>query len=144
MSEKKYKTKPIDYTGCHPVIADHLKRGLAIECRVKREFHEWEEDAEYINAFLAYHHGESYQSDKDFSDYFMAEPIEIKTVLRKKKASEIVKWMEDRGYEFDGKFWVGSDCNARIYSSNIFSNYGKVISAPRHWEPAEWYEEAEE
>ena len=29
---KKYNTKPIDFTGCHPVIAEHLKRGEAIEC----------------------------------------------------------------------------------------------------------------
>lgn len=30
----KYNTRPIDYTGCHPVIAEHLKRGEAIECTV--------------------------------------------------------------------------------------------------------------
>ena len=32
---KKYTTKPIDFTGCHPVIAEHLKRGEAIECKVR-------------------------------------------------------------------------------------------------------------
>ena len=31
---KKYTTKPIDFTGCHPVIAEHLKRGEEIECEV--------------------------------------------------------------------------------------------------------------
>lgn len=31
---KKYNTKPINFTGCHPVIAEHLKRGEAIECKV--------------------------------------------------------------------------------------------------------------
>ena len=31
---KKYNTKPIDYAGCHPVIAKHLKRGEAIVCKV--------------------------------------------------------------------------------------------------------------
>ena len=31
---KKYTTKPIDYTGGHPVIEEHLKRGEAIECWV--------------------------------------------------------------------------------------------------------------
>ena len=31
---KKYTTKPIDFTGCHPVIAEHLKRGEVIKCRV--------------------------------------------------------------------------------------------------------------
>ena len=31
---KKYNTRPIDYTGCHPAIAEALKRGEAIECIV--------------------------------------------------------------------------------------------------------------
>ena len=31
---KKYHTRPVDFTGCHPVIAEHLKRGEAIECWV--------------------------------------------------------------------------------------------------------------
>ena len=31
---KKYNTRPIDFTGCHPVIAEALKRGEAIECWV--------------------------------------------------------------------------------------------------------------
>ena len=31
---KKYNTKPVDYTGCHPVIAEALKRGEMIECWV--------------------------------------------------------------------------------------------------------------
>ena len=31
---KKYTTKPIDFTGCHPVIAEALKRSEAIECLV--------------------------------------------------------------------------------------------------------------
>ena len=31
---KKYTTKPIDLTGCHPVIAEHLKRGEVIKCLV--------------------------------------------------------------------------------------------------------------
>ena len=30
---KKYNTRPIDFTGCHPVIAEALKRGEEIECR---------------------------------------------------------------------------------------------------------------
>lgn len=30
----KYNTRPIDFTGCHPVIAEALKRGEDIECRV--------------------------------------------------------------------------------------------------------------
>ena len=33
----KYNTKPIDFTGCHPVIAEALKRGEAIECKVRED-----------------------------------------------------------------------------------------------------------
>ena len=29
---KKYNTRPIDFTGCHPVIAEHLKRSEEIMC----------------------------------------------------------------------------------------------------------------
>ena len=29
---KKYNTRPIDFTGCHPVIAEHLKRSEEIRC----------------------------------------------------------------------------------------------------------------
>ena len=32
---KQYNTRPIDYTGCHPVVAEHLKRGEEIECAVR-------------------------------------------------------------------------------------------------------------
>ena len=34
----KYTTRTIDYTGCHPVIAEHLKRGEEIECWVSDSF----------------------------------------------------------------------------------------------------------
>lgn len=34
----KYNTRPIDYTGCHPVIAEHLKLGEEIKCWV------WDKD----------------------------------------------------------------------------------------------------
>ena len=31
---KKYNTKPIDFTGCHPMIAEHLRLGEVIWCAV--------------------------------------------------------------------------------------------------------------
>ena len=39
---KKYTTKPIDFTGCHPVIAEALKRGEAIECKVWDDYRDHE------------------------------------------------------------------------------------------------------
>lgn len=72
---KKYNTRPIDFTGCHPVIAEALKRGEAIECLV------W--DVDRVNTqrtdFII-----SYMSTRDFqyrtaeSFYKNAEPIPIK------------------------------------------------------------------
>ena len=39
VSMKKYNTRPIDFTGCHPVIAEALKRGEEIRCWV------WDQDS---------------------------------------------------------------------------------------------------
>ena len=36
---KKYNTRPINLDGCHPVIAEHLKRGEEIRCWV------WDQDS---------------------------------------------------------------------------------------------------
>ena len=36
----KYNTRPIDYTGCHPVIAEALRRHEDIKCRV------WDSDCD--------------------------------------------------------------------------------------------------
>lgn len=44
----KYNTRPINFDGCHPVIAEHLKRGEIVKCKVwdfsrdkGREVEEW-------------------------------------------------------------------------------------------------------
>ena len=71
---KKYNTRPIDFTGCHPVIAEHLKRGEAIECRV------WDSDfnkEQEIEAWVCQYRGNSnlpYRSDAD-EPWKYAEPI---------------------------------------------------------------------
>lgn len=140
MSKKKYKTKPIDYTGCNPVIVDHLKRGLAVECWC------WDEvfDKGCKDLVLCIDTNKTYKYRAVNENYSNAEPIEIKTVLRKKKASEIVKWLEDKGYEFDGELWVSKSFVAQIYNSNIFLDCGKQVMKPMSWAPSEWYEEVEE
>ena len=71
----KYKTKPIDYTGCHPVIAIHLKRGEAILCRV------WDDCYKDAKEMYIYRFDRNaqfpYDSDGDCGLH--AEPVEIKT-----------------------------------------------------------------
>ena len=75
---KKYNTKPIDFTGCHPVIAEALKRGEAIECRV------WDTPSMGIGVGIVVGYSASnahpYRCDNIGSSiYRHAEPIPIKT-----------------------------------------------------------------
>ena len=48
---KKYKTKPINYTGCHPVIAKALKRNEAIECKVWDGGRKHDEEKRYVTGY---------------------------------------------------------------------------------------------
>lgn len=89
----KYKTKKINFDNCHPVIAEHLKRGEAILCKA------WG-DGRTGNEFKVWVDGFRQKSTRPYRtncfSYLNAEPIEIKQ--RVKKASKIVKWLEDNGY----------------------------------------------
>ena len=74
----KYNTKPIDFTGCHPVIAEHLKRGEAIECKMW-DNKKCESRVGVVVGFSA-SHGRPYRCDnRGISLYSHAEPIPIKT-----------------------------------------------------------------
>lgn len=86
---KKYSTRPIDYTGCHPVIAEHLKKGLAIECSVD------EGNKALVDSYAA-NYKMYYAGDYSYSE---AVPLEHNpTTTYVKKASEIIKWLEENGY----------------------------------------------
>ena len=71
---KKYNTRPIDFTGCHPVIAEHLKRGEAIECLV------WDrEEGLTIKAWVYGYAPDAVYKYKTKEDKFRyAEPIPLK------------------------------------------------------------------
>lgn len=75
---KKYNTRPIDFTGCHPVIAEALKQGENIECWV------WDSGRDrgckteaWICRYLR-NSGHPYRSSSD-TPWKNAEPIPIKT-----------------------------------------------------------------
>lgn len=109
----KYKTKPIDYTNCHPVIAEHLKRGEAIECRV------WSTDRATARTQMI----QDYVADRQFpyisaegqTSWAHAEPIPIKQKFR--KASEIIKWLEDKGWEYNstGERYHYGNVSVRVF-----------------------------
>lgn len=70
---KKYNTRPIDFTGCHPVIAEALKRGEAIVCKVWDDGHPREE----VRYVVSYWH-KTYISE-GIVEWDHAEPIPTKT-----------------------------------------------------------------
>ena len=74
---KKYHTKPIDFTGCHPVIAEHLKRGEAIECRVWGDL-SGESQTGYVIGFSASNLHRYRCDNEGVSVHRHAEPIPIK------------------------------------------------------------------
>ena len=82
---KKYNTKPIDFTGCHPVIAEALKRGEAIECRV------WDNKGDVKReVWICRYKGGSdlpYRSDSD-TPWRYAEPIarKVKRIMPPERA----------------------------------------------------------
>ena len=93
---KKYTTKPIDFTGCHPVIAEHLKRGEAIECFV------WDEEGESKVKDWVYGYAPDtiYNYKTKADKYACAEPIQSKgrRIMPPERAIPV---LIANGYEFD-------------------------------------------
>ena len=132
---KKYNTRPIDFTGCHPVIAEHLKRSEEIRCWA------WDQDcAEKPNSchevwIVRYwqHADYPYRTATD-SFFRYAEPVSIKVkrimpperaipvliaegcrydsrgALRGEKYSIVPKMFEEMGKPLDDNAWEWPDC----------------------------------
>ena len=123
---KKYTTKPIDFTGCHPVIAEHLKRGEAIECRV------W--DITGMGGRVGIVVGYSASSTHPYrcgntrsSIYRHAEPIPIK-VKRIMPPERAIPVLIAEGWEFnDSGDLVGC---AAVVRTLMFKMMGKPLSDP--------------
>ena len=93
---KKYNTKPIDFTGCHPVIAEHLKRGEMIECRV------WSDKEYHKNKFVfRYRAGLTcpYETDDWFYEHAEPIPIKVKRIMPPERAIPV---LIAEGFEFTG------------------------------------------
>ena len=97
----KYTTEPIDYTGCHPVIAEHLKRGESILCNVwgygARE--EWSNKPEKVISFKA---GRQYPyvTVEGGGAWLNAEPITVKRKVLMPAEKAVVKLIEN-GWKID-------------------------------------------
>ena len=95
---KKYTTKPIDFTGCHPVIAEHLKRGEAIKCKVWDDYR----DHEVVWVYL-YEMGAKYPyRNITGTGWKDAEPIPIKT-KRIMPPERAIPTLIAEGWRFDNR-----------------------------------------
>ena len=125
---KKYNTKPVDYTGCHPAIAEALKRGEGIECRV------WDNIS--INKKIGFVVGYSvsnafpYQCDNvGGSICCYAEPIPIKT-RRIMPPERAIPVLIAEGWAFDDEGdLVGYGNN--VVRTAMFKLMGKPLSDPK-------------
>ena len=79
---KRYTIKQIDFTGCHPVIAEALKRGKTIECKVW-DNKKCESRVGFVVGFSA-GNGRPYRCDnRGLSIYRHAEPIPVKDKIKR-------------------------------------------------------------
>ncbi len=103
----KYTTEPIDYTGCHPVIAEHLKRGEAILCRVRdsKDF-DWSKDLFMVNTCTTDIGGRFYylgffQKTRGRCSFAHAEPVPVKRKVLMSAEKAVVKLIEN-GWKLSG------------------------------------------
>ena len=126
---KKYNTKPIDFTGCHPVIAEHLKRGEVIECRV------WDNKGDVKKKVWIYQYNDHsdfpYRSETD-TPWKYAEPIPIKA-KRIMPPERAIPVLIAKGWVFstDGRL-VGPE---QTIIQAMFHCMGKPVDDPSvsHW-----------
>lgn len=94
----KYTTEKIDYTGCHPVIAEHLKRGESILCRVRDAYStEWQHSfmVSGYRKYSAYHYSGWYIKGEGKKSYTFAEPIPTKRKVLMSAEKAVVKLIEN-------------------------------------------------
>ena len=117
---KKYNTRPIDFTGCHPVIAEAMKRGEAIKCRVWDDGHPGEE----VRYVVSYWH-KIYVSE-GIVEWDHAEPIPRKDRRIMPPERAIPKLIED-GYGFgDEGHLVGP---GPTVIPSMFAHFGKLLTS---------------
>ena len=118
---KKYTTKPIDLTGCHPVIAEALKRGEAIKCKVWNDGHPREE-----TRYVAGYWPKTYISEGVVA-WDRAEPIPRKTrrIMPPERAIQVLiaeGWRFDSSGQMDGP--------AQTILPTMFCRMGRPLDDP--------------
>ena len=119
---KKYNTKPIDFTGCHPVIAEALKRGETIKCKVWDEGHPGEE-VRYVVSYWS----KIYISE-GIVEWDRAEPIPRKT-RRIMPPERAIPVLIAEGWKFDDSGDLVGYGNSVL--TIMFKLMGKPLSDPK-------------
>lgn len=140
---KKYNTRLINFDGCHPVIAEALKRCEIIKCRVWDS--DWVRDGE-IEAWICRYDGNSSLPYRPASNtpWKHAEPIPLKTrrIMPPERAIPI---LIAEGWRFNE--YGNLVCPGEEISVSAFRYFGKPCDTPgaaaRFW-PACIIEEVED
>ena len=125
---KKYNTRPIDYTGCHPVIAEALKRGEEIECEV------WDDEdsghdkrRRYITGYIP---GAYIIPSGVFWSYAEPIPIKVKRIMPPERAIPV---LIAEGWEYNKE---GALVGEPSIVSSMFKEMGGPIDNSRAvWPP---------
>ena len=124
---KKYNTRPIDFTGCHPVIAEHLKRGKAIKCIVWDNLRK-EKGSGFV---VGYYPGQQYPyrcDNNGVSVWSHAEPI-LRKVRRIMPPERAIPTLIAEGWRFDDSSdMIGP---GKSVVTNMFKLMGKPLSAQK-------------
>ena len=120
----KYNTRPIDYTGCHPVIAEHLKRGEAIECKVWNDL-SGESQTGYVIGFSASNLHRYRCDNEGVSVHRHAEPIPRK-VRRIMPPERAIPVLIAGGWSFDARgALIGGDQYSIV--PQMFAKMGRPL-----------------
>ena len=127
------------YEGCNKEIADSLKKGIHIECRVKDSpLDNWYKGSETIGMFIERSNSPYVQTNGTSWRY--AEPLPA-TETRVKNPVEIMRLLVDSLYEVDDTGYCWSNPGKITFLGDMWKYCGKT-PAGYSWEP-EWLEEVE-
>ena len=122
---KKYNTRPIDFTGCHPVIAEALKRVEEIECRA------WDQDcAEKPKSchevwIARYWHAANHPyrtAEGTFFRYAEPIPLKVKRIMPPERAIPV---LIAEGFAFTSTGWLSAP--EFIVTPHMYAFMGKDL-----------------
>lgn len=126
-----YDTKPMDFTGCDPVIEQALKNNLMIKCRTE----------EIVGRYIVMYDAEdgTYRSDEGVW-FNYARPIP-KVRRRVMPAAKAIDTLLKHGYAFDSVGNLVSDDG--LLPTTMFRHFGKYVEEVNFVLPAIIIEEVE-